>query len=540
MQLFKVKVNGEWVEIPALQGQQGPTGIGVQGPTGAPGAMGPTGSQGEMGPTGETGPQGPTGKTGSIDNVLPATGDIIDTYSAGGIKTIYLQGNGQHFNVYGFNRSWMSSKNVVKSTYTNPAQGEYWLYNLISLQNIVTPIIDVSQQYNVWTRYYPAKEYTPTDFMGLTYSNITFTHNAEPIVFDGVSYDRYDGTGTDSRERCTGVIVGINGTNVLFITKTNILYEDNGHPCYRLAPELHSACILRYEGQNNPYAVTTSSAVINPAFIPLSITGTLPTGTSIGTITFGETSYNLLAPEGGGGDLVTPFTIEDSNETVIGTVKDSNGEIILEVPYEKRAIIQQPDGENNIQTIGWFNSSDGWFGRAQLQGDSHYGTVRDFSFINNNSDTNEIANLGSVRNAIYGITQDKLPDTVGTYVYQGTVIQPNVNVTSGAFTQDGDRFYCGATQSIADVYDYIIKGYQYTVTVNYNNGETLSITKEPNYHDSLSTGFGYVSFSPVMELVVEPSGNINIFIDQSQTTSIESVNITGNPTVKSVGWVLQS
>ena len=76
MQLLKVKVNGEWVEIPALEGPQGPTGVqGVQGeigPTGATGEsiIGPTGPQGD---TGETGPQGPTGASGA-DGAMGPTG----------------------------------------------------------------------------------------------------------------------------------------------------------------------------------------------------------------------------------------------------------------------------------------------------------------------------------------------------------------------------------------------------------------------------------------------------------------------------------
>ena len=73
MELLKVKVNGQWVEIPTIEGAQGPTG--AQGPSGADGAVGPTGasgSEGAIGPTGaqgiqgETGPEGPTGAQGDI------------------------------------------------------------------------------------------------------------------------------------------------------------------------------------------------------------------------------------------------------------------------------------------------------------------------------------------------------------------------------------------------------------------------------------------------------------------------------------------
>ena len=42
MELLKVKVNGQWVEIPTIEGAQGPTG--AQGPSGVDGAVGPTGA----------------------------------------------------------------------------------------------------------------------------------------------------------------------------------------------------------------------------------------------------------------------------------------------------------------------------------------------------------------------------------------------------------------------------------------------------------------------------------------------------------------
>ena len=192
----------------------------------------------------------------------------------------------------------MSSKGVTDSTWEG-TEGNYAFYNLIHLQKIVTPMINTNQQYSIWHRYYPAAEYTTSssDFYGLTYSNITFTHNNTPIVYNGVSYDRYDGVGTDTLERCTGVTVGINGTDVLFVTYSNIITMDNDHPCFRLAPELTTACSLVYQGQNNPYAQSTSPAKINPGYIPLSIT-TVPGSTTIGTIKFGNTTYNFQVPQG--------------------------------------------------------------------------------------------------------------------------------------------------------------------------------------------------------------------------------------------------
>lgn len=195
----------------------------------------------------------------------------------------------------------MSSKGVTDSSWEG-TEGNYTFYNLIHLQKIVTPMINTNQQYSIWHRYYPAAEYTTSSshFYGLTYSNITFTHNNTPIVYKGVSYDRYDGVGTDTLERCTGVTVGINGTDVLMVTYSNTITMDNDHPCYRLAPELTTACSLVYQGQNNPYAQSTSSAKINPSYIPLSISTVQgPTGsTTIGTIKLGNKTYNFQVPQG--------------------------------------------------------------------------------------------------------------------------------------------------------------------------------------------------------------------------------------------------
>jgi len=53
MDILKVKVNGEWVGIPAITGETGPQGAqgiqGERGPKGDTGAVGPTGPQGERG-----------------------------------------------------------------------------------------------------------------------------------------------------------------------------------------------------------------------------------------------------------------------------------------------------------------------------------------------------------------------------------------------------------------------------------------------------------------------------------------------------------
>lgn len=57
--VVSIKVNGSWVEVPALKGSDGDTGQ--------------TGSQGPKGDTGETGPQGPAGTNGT-DGYTPVRG----------------------------------------------------------------------------------------------------------------------------------------------------------------------------------------------------------------------------------------------------------------------------------------------------------------------------------------------------------------------------------------------------------------------------------------------------------------------------------
>lgn len=60
MDILKVKVNGEWRDVPAIVGPQGPAG--PKGDTGDTGPKGDTGATGSTGATGPTGPQGPAGQ----------------------------------------------------------------------------------------------------------------------------------------------------------------------------------------------------------------------------------------------------------------------------------------------------------------------------------------------------------------------------------------------------------------------------------------------------------------------------------------------
>lgn len=68
MDILKVKVGDEWVDIPAIKGDTGSTGPqGPKGDTGETGAQGPKGDKGDKGDTGSagaTGAQGPKGDTG--------------------------------------------------------------------------------------------------------------------------------------------------------------------------------------------------------------------------------------------------------------------------------------------------------------------------------------------------------------------------------------------------------------------------------------------------------------------------------------------
>lgn len=57
--IFKAKINNQWVGIPSLTGERGP-----QGPQGETGAQGPQGIQGPQGP------QGPAGEDGVVQDVL--------------------------------------------------------------------------------------------------------------------------------------------------------------------------------------------------------------------------------------------------------------------------------------------------------------------------------------------------------------------------------------------------------------------------------------------------------------------------------------
>ena len=540
------------------QGVQGPTG--AQGPTGpAGGPVGPTGAEGAVGPTGAQGDIGPTGPAGETVKISDAT-DIVDAYNTQGIRTVYLwNSKGPHYNLYGFHKNWMSSKGVTDSTWEG-TEGNYTFYNLIHLQKIVTPMINTNQQYSIWHRYYPAAEYTTSSshFYGLTYSNITFTHNTTPIVYNGVSYDRYDGVGTDTTERCTGVTVGINGTDVLMVTYSNSITMDNDHPCFRLAPELTTACSLVYQGQNNPYVETTSQVKINPSYLPLSIS-TVPGATTIGTIKLGNTTYNFQVPQGtegavgptgpqggtgaqgptgpqgpagAGGDLVIPVDFKDAGGNTLLQFTTRDGYPTFVVKNVDNRYVVRFWGDNQ-QEFGSFNTPDGWVGNAQLHGVSRYSE----SFEPDYFDQNMIANITTTKNVVNGLVKNNSSNTVGNYVYQCAVTNPTINKTATGFTLENDYFYSSADASIEAIFNNLVTGFDFTFTLNYNNGSTLTVTKQFDAIESSQAVVGTLSENPYVRVSIMSDGSVYIWIDTSVITSIEGFTIEGTPIVKQYGWV---
>ena len=439
-------------------------------------------------------------------------------------------------------------------------------------------MINTNQQYSIWHRYYPAAEYTTSssEFYGLTYSNITFTHNNTPIVYKGVSYDRYDGIGTDTLERCTGVTVGIHGTDVLFVTYSNIITMDNDHPCYRLAPELTTACSLVYQGQNNPYAQSTSSAKINPSYIPLSIS-TVPGATTIGTINYANKTYNFQVPQGlqgptgpqgetgaqgptgpqgadgamgptgaegavgptgpqgpagAGGDLVIPVDFKDADGNTLLQFTTRDGYPTFVVKNVDNRYVVRFWGDNQ-QEFGSFNTPDGWVGNAQLNGMSRYSE----SFGPDHDDQTMIANITTTKNVVNGLVKNNPSNTVGNYVYQCAVTQATVNETATGFTLDGSYFYSGADASIEAIFNNLVTGSDFTFTLNYNNGSTLTVTKQIDSIKSDEVMVGTISESPYVHVSIMSDGSVYIWIDTSVITSIEGFTIEGTPIVKQYGWV---
>lgn len=69
MAILRVKnENGEWIDMPAIVGPEGP-----QGPAGETGPQGPAGKDGNQGPKGDKGDQGPIGPAGA-DGHTPEKG----------------------------------------------------------------------------------------------------------------------------------------------------------------------------------------------------------------------------------------------------------------------------------------------------------------------------------------------------------------------------------------------------------------------------------------------------------------------------------
>ena len=79
MNVLKVRSspNSPWIDIPAIQGEQGPRGeIGPQGIQGEIGPQGPQGPRGEQGPAGQNGAPGING----VDGKTPERG--VDYWTA--------------------------------------------------------------------------------------------------------------------------------------------------------------------------------------------------------------------------------------------------------------------------------------------------------------------------------------------------------------------------------------------------------------------------------------------------------------------------
>ena len=74
-------------------------------------------------------------------------------------------------------------------------------------------------------------------------------------------------------------------------------------------------------------------------------------------------------------------------------------------------------------------------------------------------------------------------------------------------------------------------------TLNYNNGSTLTVTKQFDYTESSQAVVGTLSESPYVRVSIMSDGSVYIWIDTSVITSIEGFTIEGTPIVKQYGWV---
>ena len=479
-------------------GQQGETG--AQGPTGETGAMGPTGDIGPTGPTGETGPQGPTGADGKgADIKLGANSDIIDSYTAGGLITQYA--GGKHYNLGGFRRTWMSSKGVTDSSYEQLGENSYVYYNVIHLQNNVTFVIDTSETYNAWLGFYREEGYAQGIQMGVTYSNITFTATSD-VTYKGVTYTNcYSGSGTDSQNRCTGIVVGSNGTDVILVTYANTLtyYEDI--PRYRLAPEFDDRQCLGTSGSGNnkPVATVTTQNDIN---------------------------------------LEIPVDFKDSNDDTLLQLTTRDGFPTFIVKSVGDRYVVRFWGDNG-QEFGSFNTPDGWVGNAQLTGpyESHY----DHTYNGDYYDGNVITNLNTVRNTFdYRLGQPG--DTLGEYVLDYEIAQQSysLTVTASQFTETGFKNFAPNISYIQDNM-YKMGAGIYTFDIQYNNGSSTSISvPKTDYTAGSEVKFELGNYSQLgfTDTYIKnyDGGALEMWVDDSLITSIESVTVTATPVTKIRSW----
>ena len=409
MELFKIKIDGQWVEVPAIKGETG-----AQGPTGKTGPAGEKGTKGDTGAMGPTGKEGPTGATGAKG----AKGDKGEKGDTG------VQGpTGKN-----------GAQGPTGATGVQGPTGERGAQGPTGKEGAIGPTGETGAKGSKGDKGDPGVQ-GPTGATG-------------PTGAKGEKGDKGD--------------TGVQGPT--------------GEP-----------------GAMGPTGAT--------------------------------------GPTGASADLEMPVEITQGSDTMLTlTTRDGYPTFIVKNVGDRYVVRFWGDNE---QEFGSFNTPDGWVGNAQLTGNnrSHY----DQSFNGDDNDGNTIANINTVRN-VFDYRLGQPVDTLGDYAYLYNVANPTVNVTVGPFLQDGTRFHSDSDSSMASVYSIFKPGYNYTITISYNNGSSFTVSKGFDYADALSAGMGTLNWDPYFEGNIEPSGNVNLWIDETQVTSVESFTIYGTPIVKTRSW----
>lgn len=474
-----------WQETEPLTGPTGEQG--EQGPTGPQGEQGPTGATGEIGPTGETGPTGATGETGP-NGVYVGTTEPTDPNAM-----VWLNPDG-------------TTSDVTGPTGPTGPQGEQGPTGADGAQG-------------------------PTGATGE--QGATGPTGAEGQIGPTGPQGETGPTGADGSDGATGP-TGPTGA-------TGEQGAEGPQGPTGATGEQGATGPTGPQGETGPQGPTGADGTNGE---------TGPTGPTGAQGEVGPTgATGAVGPTGpagsGGGDLVIPVEVKDSNDNTIITFSTEADYPTFYVPkvnnrYVVRFIGVGTPGSPEWDEFGSFNTPDGWYGKVTLT-DRDGGSVQSVTYSKSEIDSTDqrhIPNIATTKN-IFDKKIENTATTIGTYTYKCTISQGSLNETiTGWPSVEPDSDSVNVGTDTTTLMNSMYPDVNYTITVNYNNGSTDSYTGTWAWFDQ-TWGYGFQGFSYIREVGVR-SGLVWVSFEPGDVTSVESVNFSATYLDKTYSWVLDT